>query len=535
MYKPESFIRSRSVGLSVSVLLLSWTWAGCLPFACAASKPEAGKAVPAPRPGINLSGPADWNTEQAFVDVFRLSRRWISQRKGAAWGKGPPLDLDEHGWVKQLEPDCWAETPLCTIDGGHYPGGDYTVFYDGEGVLEAAGSARITATEAGRYTLQVVPAKGPIWLRLKETTPANPLRNIRVILPGFADTFREQVFRPDFLKRWKDMHVIRFMDWMHTNGSKVATWSDRPKTTDASWTSGGIPLEVMVDLCNRMKIAPWFCMPHLADDDYVRRFAQQVAATLSEDLPVYIEYSNEVWNGQFAQQRYAGNQGLQLGLAEKQWEAAWFFTARRSVEIFSLWEGAFGETERLVRILPSQAANVYVAQQILGFEEAWKHADALAIAPYMSLNVKADAPPSALTVASWTPDQVMVYLEGTSLPRALEHIKKNAELARRHGLLLLAYEAGQHAVGVGAAANNKAVTQVLTQANAHPRMEGLYRDYIRGWQDAGGDQMVFFSSVSKWSKWGSWGLLQYTDDPLERSPKYRAVRDWQVKAAEPLR
>lgn len=28
-----------------------------------------------PRLGMNLAGPADWNTELPFVDVFRLSRR----------------------------------------------------------------------------------------------------------------------------------------------------------------------------------------------------------------------------------------------------------------------------------------------------------------------------------------------------------------------------------------------------------------------------------------------------------------------------
>jgi hypothetical protein len=36
-----------------------------------------------PRLGINLAGPADWNTELPLVDVFRLSRTWISQKKGA--------------------------------------------------------------------------------------------------------------------------------------------------------------------------------------------------------------------------------------------------------------------------------------------------------------------------------------------------------------------------------------------------------------------------------------------------------------------
>ena len=70
----------------------------------ATSKNETGQLPRAtPRLGMNLSGPADWNTELPFVDVFRLSRAWISQRRGSGWGEAPPLELDECGWVKHLE------------------------------------------------------------------------------------------------------------------------------------------------------------------------------------------------------------------------------------------------------------------------------------------------------------------------------------------------------------------------------------------------------------------------------------------------
>lgn len=44
---------------------------------------------------MNLSGIVDWNTEHAFVDVFRLSRQWISQKKGEPWGKGPKLEVPQ--------------------------------------------------------------------------------------------------------------------------------------------------------------------------------------------------------------------------------------------------------------------------------------------------------------------------------------------------------------------------------------------------------------------------------------------------------
>jgi len=106
-----------------------------------------------PRLGMNLNGPADWNTELPFVDVFRLSRRWISQRKAEGWGRGPALDLDQHGWVKRLEPDCWAESPLCTISDGHYPGGRYTILYDGEGELDVWNAARIVSRSPGMIVI----------------------------------------------------------------------------------------------------------------------------------------------------------------------------------------------------------------------------------------------------------------------------------------------------------------------------------------------------------------------------------------------
>ena len=110
-----------------------------------AAPTASGVTVPKPLTalGINLSGPADWNTELPFVDVFRLSRRWVSQKKGAPFGKGPELALDAHGWVKQLEPDCWAESMLCTIEGGHYPAGDYTLLYEGEGRLDTGNAATV--------------------------------------------------------------------------------------------------------------------------------------------------------------------------------------------------------------------------------------------------------------------------------------------------------------------------------------------------------------------------------------------------------
>ena len=100
---------------------------------------------------------------------------------------------------------------------------------------------------------------------------------------------------------------------MHTNGSEIRTWDDRPKPDDATFSKKGVALEVMIDLCNRQQADAWFCMPHLADDDYVRNFARTVKEQLDPSRKVYVEYSNEVWNSQFPQTRLQLGEGQATG------------------------------------------------------------------------------------------------------------------------------------------------------------------------------------------------------------------------------
>jgi len=490
-----------------------------------------------PRLGINLAGPADWMTELPFVDVFRVSRPWVSQRQGDGWGKGPRLDLDEFGWVKKLEPGCYAESMLCTISGGHYPSGRYTVFYEGEGKLGVGHNAKIIEEKPGRLLLEVDSSKGGFSLQIRETNPQNYIRNIRVILPGFEATWQTEPFHPAFLKRWKGFACFRFMDWMHTNNSEIRQWRDRPTLRHATFSNRGVALEWMIELCNRQQIAPWFCMPHLADDDYVRNFARMVKERLDPTLPIYLEYSNEVWNGQFKQCRYASEQGVQLGLGpkDKPWEAGWHYTAVRSLEIFKIWEDVFGGHDRLVRVLASQGANSYVSKQILGFNDAAKHADALAIAPYITMCIGSRSKPDTKTVAGWTVEQVLDHAENRAFPESVRWMQEQKKVADQFGVKLLAYEAGQHLVGIDEGVGNKTMTRLFHAANRHPRMGALYAKYLDAWAAAGGDLLCLFSSIGNWSQWGSWGLAEYYDSQPADYPKLVAVLEWARTHGQPVK
>jgi hypothetical protein len=187
---------------------------------------------------MNLSGIVDWNTEHPFADVFRLSRQWISQKKGQPWGKGPALELDEQGWVKRLEPDCFAETPILT--GGHAPAGEYVCLYDGEGQIDFGAGGKIVSRSPGRIVVDLDARKQAAFLALRGTNPQNPLRHIRVLVPGSEASYPSNRFAPAFLNRWRSFNTLRFMDWMDTNGSKQRECLFSSVATSSKWGSWGL-------------------------------------------------------------------------------------------------------------------------------------------------------------------------------------------------------------------------------------------------------------------------------------------------------
>jgi hypothetical protein len=383
-------------------------------------------------------------------------------------------------------------------------------------------------------TINVDSSKGAAFLKLMATNPENYVRNIRVIMPGFERTYRNNPFHPVFLKRWQGMACLRFMDWMETNGSKISKWSQQPTPEDATFSAKGVAPEVMIDLANRLHADPWFCMPHLADDKYVREFAKLVKEKLNPNLKVYVEYSNEVWNSIFEQHRYAERRAkeLRLGPAERPWEGACMFYARRSVEIFKIWEKVFGGTDRLVRVLAWQAGSgpYWTDGILLSPPGVSKNVDALAIAPYLTFCVAEESNnPKALTakvVSKWTVEQALDHMETQALPESVAWIRQQKKVADKYGLKLLAYEGGQHMVGVLGGENNEAMTRLFQAANRHPRMSEIYRKYYDGWTAAGGGLFCYFASTGSWSKWGSWGILEWFDEDTAKSPKFMATMRW---------
>lgn len=495
--------------------------AGCVPAPSAAPTPQAkeSSASPAPRRalGVNLSSVIDYSAEWPFVEIFKTSRPWMENGPG-------PFTYDDRG-RPLLRKDQTVETLLFRDIEGKYPAGDYVTTWEGGGTVEVRqyDVTEVISQQPGRIVSRVKPGNGGILVRVLTSPPRDPVRNLRVWIPGFEKSKAQ--FHPLYLERLQPFRVVRFMDWQKTNNNPLFLWSERPRLDHERWSSdSGVPFEVQIDLANAAGADPWLCVPHKADDDFVKQLGKLVRDRLDPKLTVYLEYSNEVWNWGFAQAAYARDQGKRLKLPEP---AHHRFYVQRSLEVFDLFTAEFGK-ERLVRVLSGQFANPFDCEFLLSHSNAGSKVDAFAVGAYFGYEF--GSPKSADATVKLSPEELLdrcgKEIDGTHR----ELIRRHVALARKHKLRLLAYEGGQHLVGHSGAENNAALSDLLIAANRHPKMAELYRRQLRHWFAEGGDVFAAYSFAGQPSKWGSWGALEYQNQPVEEAPKYKAMLEFAKEA-----
>ncbi len=481
--------------------------------------------------GINMAGIADYGTEPIWKDIIMQSRTWCPQRTGADWCGGGPVNYDSLGWITSLDPDQSADMVLFGALTDNFtsmnPDSTYICTYDGTGRVSFWQEESYNEVSPGRIEVRAR-ANAP-FLKLESTTPGNHVRNIRLCLPSHEDELDSEPWHGDFLDRWKNFGVVRFMDWGRTNNSTVATWSDRTRAgTYTQAMDNGVALEHMIDYCNRTNTDPWFCIPHLADDDYVRQFATVVRDNLNPDLVTYVEYSNEIWNSMFDQTAYCNDMGVAQGLdphgASTPWEAGWRYSGRRSGQIFDIWEEVFGGTERFVRVMGSQFST-YVTMRKLELDDVVHKTDAVAIAPYFGGGLSGDR---LSDIENWTVDQILdtclASIRGNLRTALQDFVAYLDDVNSENGtdIRLIAYEGGQHLSAWG---QNQTVTDLFTAANRHPRMYELYVEYFEQWVELGGKMFCHFSSVGTPGPHGAWGALESVNQAPAEAPKYRALLD----------
>jgi hypothetical protein len=289
---------------------------------------------------MNLSGVTYYSAEQPFLDIFKTAATsnnssapnagWITQSSNA-WDTGEEqfIALDANGWPTSLtavgESNQKFNSLVVLLLRGldTYPAGNYVALYQGAGTLGFGFDGKVVSSSttspcsgfpAGTTRVIVnvaTPSSGGIFAQISATDPnktGDYIRNIQfVYAPTSSATVCDRneqalengsIFNPTFISKIQPFGILRFMDWMNTNGSPKYNWNNRPLPSNAFWsTTFGVPMEIMVDLLNTTGANGWFNMPTYANNTYVTNFANYVHQSLGANQKVYLEYTNEAWNG----------------------------------------------------------------------------------------------------------------------------------------------------------------------------------------------------------------------------------------------
>ncbi|MDP2519828.1 calcium-binding protein [Shimia thalassica] len=554
------------------------------PKKIAVAKPAPNAGTPAP--GLGLENPslgmgasvvADWSTQNAFIDLMKSARPWIGHVPGQ-WGGMSAEDLDfggffdEEGWIWGIPPKIEAVETFILTDQPEQSSsltGRYRLTYDGTGEVSLTGRARVQSRENGEIWFEYRPGDGVVGIRIDQTDPMRTgdyINNIHVLREDHIALHEAGlIFNPDWLDKVGDLRVLRFMDWMQTNDSRVSEWGERPLVSDFSYAWRGVPVEVMVALGNRIGADIWVTLPHQATNNYAAEFARMVKRDLHPDRKVFVEYSNELWNFTFEQANWAREKAVERW-GEKAGDDAWMqYAGMRAAEIARIWEWEFGSEakDRLVRVVAVHTGWKGLEQvQLeapLWLEEARGNPapitafDAYAVSGYFGLELGSDegaektlgwintSMQSALKDAmgqglkrAAMQDYVRDHLFDAAIPLAAEALRNgslslltkdllpyHARVAKENGLALAMYEGGTHVTGIGEWADDEAMTNLFIQLNYSPEMAALYQELLTAWRNTEGS-MFFnaYSDVSNPSKWGSWGSLRHLDDT---NPRFDAL------------
>jgi chitodextrinase len=551
--------------------------------------------------GTNLAPVDYYSPEQPFLNIFKTANGWTTNdAAGNDTGEEVALYqrfLDSNGYPTTLTPGgSYKFNAVGTLVNRNlngtstgispYLSGQYLFLFDGTGTFQFVFDASATCSSSP-CVLNVTSSVGGIGIILKSTGPgSNYAKNFRLIYCGTwngtscssgYDTLLAggELFNPTFIARIRPFQTLRLMDWMATLSNFQTNWTDRRSVgwvnyadsptnatingADPRNLSDGVPIEVMIALCNEIQANCWFNMPPLATDSYVAAFAECVhngtgcsSSGLSSNLKAYVEYANEVWNGIFASQQSGSISAAPLNTASVVSQMAnagyaQFAGARSSFDAFTdygalrafndnvTWKAVWGaDAGRVVRVLGGWNGNPAFSQSLLAETAAslgytgsngWSgslgsHFDALAVAPYFGYAV-----PDTFTLDQLFAEMMSGGLvsggsggyPGGMIKQTLDGAALNYTYAQAAGVQLVAYEGGQNFVN----GSDTTLQALYAAANRDPRMGTAYTTFFNGWKNLGGTLFNNYNDVLNYSQWGYWGALE---NVLQTSsPKYDAL------------
>lgn len=454
--------------------------------------------------GINLAEITYYGTQLPFKNFALMGDKWYSEWK--TWKSVQDtrvIPLTKTGYPAKLEADQVCKTLIFVGNGGNYPAGQYKLSWSGDGecIIKGVGITVVSTAVPNQIVYNVTPNANGLYLYVNRVNPADPIRHIRL-------SQSDGIFTDHFLADVGEYNVLRFMDWGRTNGSNQVVWVDRSEPEDCSYYPNGVPYETMIDLCNQTKSDPWICIPHKADNNYVTQLVTLVKNNLSSGLKLWLEYSNECWNGGFAQFQFCQNVLRPLYNAANSQIAY----GKRMAEIFAITKPILGDS--LVRVLGYQTANTWTLSQSIQGAITGNDlpVDVFAGAPYFAFDVVAVYQQYLAGTYQIDDDTFAALIAG--IDKVMNGVKAGLVISHQYNKQLVSYEGGQHLTpSIGPQHNDAGFVKLLADINRDSRMGDCYKYYLDRWYvNSGGGLMCHYADTAPYNKWGYWGLHENYND-----------------------
>lgn len=468
---------------------------------------------------------ADWGGNLYLKDLTPLDSRAFhvlmdGDNRDYPHGPGDPmsdhpeLELDENRYPLELPSQgIRAVVKLYLTNfadhGLPYPKGTYTILFDGTGEVKVRlGTDLPDVTIEGtggetRHEIEVQSLSPYLNVRITRSQRGDHIRNLRLIMPdqsggtSYVDNYMTDPYNPLFLEDLRPFGVMRHMtDAAVATSDDVheGTWEYRSLKYGTCQSQRGMAYEWMIDMANRMNMDVWICVPHKATVDFNTKLAQLVKEQLKPELKVYIEWSNEVWNGMLP---YSIAQQYASGLGGGNWQKG---QAIASASLFSAFESVFGdESNRVINVISGQSVSPGTASGIISFmhdasvNPNGTKVEAVGMAPYMH--------------------GIDIGTLRASIGRNAGDAQAYRGIADGEGAMLVCYEGGQSITS-----GNKG-----QEANESPEIKSVYTEYLDALAPYV-DVFVHYTLYGECADPGCWGSKK---NPFATSaPKLESMWDW---------
>ena len=402
-----------------------------------------------------------------------------------------------------------------------------------------------------------------------QRTPSSPINsgvtNISIIAP-FCDQSNPTLFNPYYIKALNPFDHIRFMGILGTNyqagfygdkGNHIISWDQRSYPNDSTqieWTDlrpgkHGWAWEYVILLANEVNKDIWInipvsasgCLPYTDSNceqdqtSYIYQLALLLKngnsytanKGINNNVRIYIEHSNEVWNFGFSQytwnklnaaDRFKHDPKISIAFNTTDQEImARRNHAKRLLEIGAIFSNVFGSSSYNRKILLIFAEWTNFPQH---YDEILNWVDLFYGPPKNYIY--------AIAQTHYFSDSAAP--ENGNIPQILAAIKNSSEMAYKNtleigeiasvwGLKLAAYEAGP-----GMKVGDKTNIGNRIEAQRDPGIKPIVvEDVLDNWfgLPRPGDVYNYFSLAGAYSRYGCWGA---TDDISDlTTPKYQAI------------